>query len=261
MSGAVGYIRVSTTEQAESGVGLIAQRQAIEVECERRGWGLVAMEADEGVSGKSVKKRDALARALCRLDKGEADVLVVTKLDRLSRSVIDFAVLMERASKKGWRIVVLDLGVDTTTANGELVAGILVQVAQWERKLIGQRTKDALAVKKAQGVRLGRPTTLPTDVVTLIDTMRATGSTLQAIADSLNSARVPTAQGGKQWYPGTVRKVLARAANGAAAQDHNHGVPGVPPSGNHRPVPPVPDATEPVRRRRQHLTEPGWVPM
>jgi DNA invertase Pin-like site-specific DNA recombinase len=81
--------------------------------------------------------------------------------------------------------------------------------AQFERKLIGQRTKDALAVKRQQGVRLGRPPTLSAEIVRTMKKMRSRGASYRAIAETLDAQGVPAAQGGKRWYPATVRKVLA----------------------------------------------------
>jgi DNA invertase Pin-like site-specific DNA recombinase len=137
---ALGYVRVSTSEQADNGVGLQAQRDAIQAECERRGWVLVGLEEDAGVSGKTLD-RPGLGRALERVQSGEAQALVVAKLDRLSRSVLDFASLMEQAATEGWGVVALDLGADSTTAQGEMLVNVLVSFAQFERKLIGQRTR------------------------------------------------------------------------------------------------------------------------
>jgi DNA invertase Pin-like site-specific DNA recombinase len=205
---AVGYIRVSTDEQADSGLGLDAQRAAIEGEINRRGWGLVQVFTDTA-SGRSLSRRPGLEEALATLESGGASVLVVSKLDRLSRSTKDFATLMERAERRGWAPVVLDLGVDTTTPAGELVASVMVSVAQWERRAIGQRTKEALAAKRAQGATLGRPRQLPDPIRKSIVKMRKRGLTLRAIADALNDREVPTAQGGARWYASTVNKVLA----------------------------------------------------
>ena len=95
------------------------------------------------------------------LEAGDAAALVVAKLDRLSRSMIDFTALMATAQKQGWALVALDCAVDTTTPAGEAMANVLATFAQFERRLISQRTREALAVKRAQGVRLGRPPTLP----------------------------------------------------------------------------------------------------
>jgi DNA invertase Pin-like site-specific DNA recombinase len=138
--------------------------------------------------------------------------LVVAKLDRLSRSLIDSVGLMERSRKEGWALVAIDLGVEATTPTGEMVAKIMHTFAQFERRLIGQRTKDALAARKGRGAKLGRPRTLPEAVVANLKTLRAEGLTYRAIAQVLNDEGVPTAQGGKAWFPNTVRQVLASRA-------------------------------------------------
>ena len=85
----------------------------------------------------------------------------MARLERLSRSLIDFAELLRQARAGGWNVVALDLGVDLSTPQGEFLANAMASAAQWERRIIGQRTKDALAVKRAQGVRLGRPPSIP----------------------------------------------------------------------------------------------------
>ena len=204
----LGYVRVSTDEQSNSGAGLEAQRRAIVAECERRGWHLVEVIDDAGFSAKDLK-RPGVREALRVLEAGDASALVVAKLDRLSRSMIDFTGLMERAQKQGWALVALDCAVDTTTPTGEAMANMLATFAQFERRLISQRTREALAVKKAQGVKLGRPRSLPPRVRTRIRRMRGRGMTLEAIARKLNDEGVPTAQGGKRWYAATVRAIAA----------------------------------------------------
>ena len=145
----VGYVRVSTDEQAVSGLGLAAQRAAIEAECARRGWTLVAVHED-ALSGKSLK-RPGMSAALEAVESGVAAAIVVAKLDRLSRSLADFASLMARAQSGHWNLVALDLGIDLTTAAGEFMANVMASAAQWERRIIGQRTRDTLAVKRAMG--------------------------------------------------------------------------------------------------------------
>ena len=114
---------------------------------------------------------------------------------------------MAKAEQAGGGLVALDAPVDTTTPQGAAMAQVLAVFAELERRLIGERTKAALAVRKAQGVRLGRPRNLPTDVVSRIAESRSSGATWAAIASRLNSDNVPTAQGGKCWYPATVRLV------------------------------------------------------
>src|SRR5687768_3269820 len=206
-------MRVSTEEQATSGAGLQAQRAAILAEAHRRGWSLddVTFIEDAGFSGRDLK-RPGVVQALEALRRGEADTLVVAKLDRLSRSMADLTRLLGIAAKHGWALIALDVAVDTSTPTGEAMAHVIGTFAQLERRLIGQRTKEALAARRAAGVRLGRPAMLPADVVTRIVDRRSTGYTLQAIADQLNEEGIATAQGGKQWYPSTVAKVIASAA-------------------------------------------------
>lgn len=202
------YVRVSTEEQVRSGAGLAAQRAAILSECERRGWHVVRTIEDDGYSAKDLR-RPGIRVTLEELERGRADTLVVAKLDRLSRSLIDFAGLMAKAQRQGWALVALDAPIDTSTPAGEAVASVLAVFAQFERRLIGQRTREALAVKKAQGVQLGRPRQLSKKVRTRIKRRRAAGKSLAAIAGELNRDEVPTAHGGAQWHPSTVRAVLA----------------------------------------------------
>lgn len=201
----IAYIRVSTTEQGISGLGLEAQRQAISQTAAHREWQLTFIE-DTG-SGKDLN-RPGLTTALSTLRAGRAAGLVIAKLDRLSRSLIDFAALMERARREGWALVSLDLGVDTSTPQGEMLANVMATFAQFERRLISERTKAALAVLRAQGRSLGRPPVLSPAVVGLVGQWRAAGCSLGAIAAELNRSGVPTAHGGREWHPSTVRAVL-----------------------------------------------------
>jgi DNA invertase Pin-like site-specific DNA recombinase len=201
----VGYVRVSTDEQADSGLGLAAQRATVAAEADKREWTLLAIHED-AQSGKSLD-RPGLTAALAAVEKGEAAGIIVAKLDRLSRSLKDFAGLMERARKKRWNLVACDLGIDLSTPSGRFMANVMGSAAEWEREIIGQRTKDALAVKRAQGVKLGRPATLPRDVVDRILEARASGDGWSTIARTLNAESVPTAHGGAQWHPSTVRAI------------------------------------------------------
>ncbi len=206
---AIGYLRVSTDEQADSGAGLAAQRAAIEAEAARREWHLLTVETDAGASGKSLSGRPALARALNGVSTGRADVLLVAKLDRLSRSLLDFASLMARSQAEGWSLVALDLGVDTSTPAGEFMASVMASAAQWERRIIGQRTRDALAVKREQGVRLGRPPSIPVEITDTIKRHRRDGLSMRAIAERLTVEGHPTATGSACWSASTVQRVLA----------------------------------------------------
>jgi DNA invertase Pin-like site-specific DNA recombinase len=194
----LGYVRVSTGEQGESGLGLEAQRAAV-----LRVHPDAEIVAEVG-SGRTVEGRPALAGLLARLEPG--DVLVVAKLDRLSRSVADFAGLLGRSRRDGWRLVALDLGVDTGTAAGELVATVLAAVAAWEVRTISDRTIAALAVARAAGVRLGRPLDMSPDVRASIRAARLTGQAWDSIARDLEAAGVPTARAGSTWRGSTCRR-------------------------------------------------------
>jgi DNA invertase Pin-like site-specific DNA recombinase len=210
----IGYVRVSTADQVDTGVGLEAQREALTTAAAQRGWELVDVIADEGESGgKSHEKRPGLCEAIARIEAGEADALAVAKLDRLSRSVRDLAELAERSKpkgkRKGWGLILLDIDVDTSSPSGEFMVNVMGSAAQWERRIISQRTKDALAVKRAQGVRLGRPSTLGPELVARILREHHDGESFSAIARALTQEGVPTAHGGSKWWPATVRKVCA----------------------------------------------------
>jgi DNA invertase Pin-like site-specific DNA recombinase len=208
-SAVVGYVRVSTDEQAVSGLGLAAQRAAIEAECARRGWALVAIHED-ALSGKNLD-RPGMAAALAAVESDAASTIVVAKLDRLSRSLVDFASLMARAQAGQWNLIALDLGIDLATPAGEFLSNVMASAAQWERRVIGQRTRDALAVKRAQGVRLGRPQMISADLVARIRAAHKAGTGWSALARQLNDEGVPTAHGGTRWYPSTVRAVVMSA--------------------------------------------------
>ncbi|MGI8750958.1 MAG: recombinase family protein [Acidimicrobiales bacterium] len=215
-TGVIGYCRVSTDEQAVSGLGLAAQETAIRAECARRGLDLLAVRTDAGVSAKTLDQ-PALAAALAALAAGHGTVLMVAKLDRLTRSVHDATGLMLDAERAGWGLVALDVAVDTTTPQGAAMAQVLAVFAELERRLIGERTKAALAVKRAQGVRLGRPRTLPAEVAERILAAARAGTSWSAIARALDADRVPTAQGGARWYPATVRQVFMAHTTGQVA--------------------------------------------
>lgn len=193
----ISYRRVSTDEQATSGLGLAAQTNVIAAASMRRGWpSLIADFVDEGVSGKILpEKRPGLAAALVMLDNGDADVLVVAKLDRLARSMARFTQLLERADKARWSIVILDVDVDTTTSGGRLMANVMGSVAEWERMVISERTKAALAIKKANGMRLGRPVTMNLKTRRLIWGLRAAGLSITATAAELNRREIKNGQG------------------------------------------------------------------
>ncbi len=203
----IGYTRVSTEGQ-EDGVGLTAQADAIRLEATRRGWDVeIVQEVVSG--GKALAQRPVLEAVLAAL--GAGDILVVAKGDRLARSLLVLAGLLEDSDKRGWSLVALDLGVDTSTPAGRLVIQMLGAAAEYERRLIGARTREALAVKRAQGVRLGKPSRVDADARRRIRDTRAQGWTWQRIADALNRDGATTGHGGATWRPSSVRAAALAA--------------------------------------------------
>jgi DNA invertase Pin-like site-specific DNA recombinase len=203
----IGYLRVSTDEQ---GIGLEAQREQIRAYATARGWDEPEWQVDHGHSGKTLK-RPAITQVLKRLDV-TGGVLIVAKLDRLSRSTKDVLELLIRAGEHGWQLVAIDIGVDMSTAAGELIATMMAALAQWERRLTAERTVAALAALRSQGVRLGRQSAIPAEILARIVAEREAGRTIRAIADGLNDDQVPTARGGLAWRPSTISGALRTAA-------------------------------------------------
>ena len=205
----VAYCRASTRHQTEDGVSLDAQHLAITDAAARRGWTIVAT-VDEQVSG-GAKDKPKRETAIGLIEAGGADALVVTKLDRVPRSIQDFGALIERAKGAEWSLIVLEPDLDMTTPGGEMIANVLMSFAQYERGIIGQRTKEALVIKRRDGVRLGRPSRLSDQVRDRIRQLRSAGLSYPAIATRLNADCVPSATGGR-WYPSTVRGAIVTGA-------------------------------------------------
>jgi DNA invertase Pin-like site-specific DNA recombinase len=195
-----------------------AQRAQLQAEADRRGWTLDIRH--EHASGKTLARTKALREVLDDLDRAGPDgVLVVTKLDRLARSTIDCLNVLDRARRKGWAIIVLNLGgekLDTTTAAGKLQATTLAAFAEFEREMISDRTREGLAIVKARGVKLGRPSPVPEETRQRIVRLRDTGLSWQAAADQLNADAVPAPAGGR-WHPTTVRRVHGYALRARSA--------------------------------------------
>jgi DNA invertase Pin-like site-specific DNA recombinase len=205
----VGYVRVSSGEQGASGLGLEAQRAAIRSYCAQHGYRLVAI-CEDVASGGSTNGRHGLAEAIAMCDRHEAAGLVAAKLDRLSRSVVDFGTLVERAKRKGWNLCVIDLGIDLASPMGEAMANMAVTFAQLERRLGSERTKAGLAVARANGTRLGAAVAITEPQRAMVLALRMTGLTQVGIAAALNLEGVASPKGGK-WHATSVRRALAAA--------------------------------------------------
>jgi site-specific DNA recombinase len=222
MTKAIGYIRVSTQEQATHGYSLDAQTAKLQAYASLYDIELIDIVVDAGVSAKSLK-REGLQRVLATLDNNGADAVLIFKLDRLTRSVKDWNVLIEKYFTHKALLSVSDQ-IDTRTAAGRLCLNVLMSVAQWERETIGERTSTALQYKKSQGEHIGSvpygyesiDKTLAVveseaAAISLIQEMREQGAKLQAIADELNAQNITSKRGGK-WYPSSVKNVIERAS-------------------------------------------------
>ena len=224
---AVGYVRVSTTEQARDGVSLEVQTSKIRQYCELYGLRLICVLSDGGESGKNLD-RPALTEALDLLDQGKAGTLVVAKLDRLTRSVKDLGTLLERYfdERAGKHLCSVADAIDTRTAAGRLVLNVLMSVAQWERETIVERTRNALDHKRSKGERVGGTpygwfvgedgrtlVKCPTEqgVIEIMQHFRSFGNSYAAVAERLNRLGYPTKRGG-EWRAETIRQVLRRVA-------------------------------------------------
>lgn len=233
----VGYIRVSTEEQARDGLSLDTQRERLTAYAAAHRAVLVSVEADNGLSGSiAPERRPGLARALARVRRGEADGIAVVKLDRLSRSTRHILDLLDAAQKAEWRLVSVEESLDTRTAVGEFTTTILAGLAQMERKLIGERTREAMRQIAREGrARSGRlpfgyrtranpeatqavagdrsPLVENTEEQRLLGRMlnlRGRGLGARRIARAMNAeSRNPRT--GREWTPSTVQKLLATA--------------------------------------------------
>ena len=206
----IGYMRVSTEGQADSGLGLEAQREAIERACEARRWELVDIYTD-AESARSLR-RPRLRLALGDLAAGVGDALMVAKMDRCTRSLKDWCELAERSQRERWALIALDSPADPTTPHGEAMVAVQVVFSQLERRLIGQRTREALAIKRAAGVKLGRPPAVPVEVRERIKRERdEDGRSWSEIARRLTVEGIATAHGAAKWSHVTVRKIALAA--------------------------------------------------
>lgn len=221
---AVGYLRVSTEEQALEGVSIAAQKGKVESYCQLHGLELVAVEIDEGISGKRSDNRPGLQKALTVAVKRKA-ALVTYSLSRLSRSTRDAIDIAEQLDRAGADLVSLSEKIDTTTAMGRFFFTTVASLAQLERDQVAERTRVALAHKRSQGERISGLPPYGYDftqdgkrliansseqlVIDEIRTRRSDGESLRSIANALNSKFIPTKFGGK-WYPEAVRRLAQR---------------------------------------------------
>jgi DNA invertase Pin-like site-specific DNA recombinase len=202
---AVGY--ASVNGEGQSTAELDAQKRAID-RCAKQ----LNLELVEVVREREPEKGKALDRAglsylIERIAAGDASCLVVTGLDRLSRSVAELGTIVQWLEKNGVRLVAVDLKLDTASPAGRATAHALASVAGWERERLSERTRKGLAAarSKRRAKSGGSATADWPDIRKRIAAMRADGMTLQAIADVLNKEGVPTLRGGTEWRPSSVQ--------------------------------------------------------
>ena len=210
------YARVSTQMQVEDGVSLGAQERQLIQAAEMYGFTEHEVVLEEGRSGKNVSGRPKLIDALKQLDEGKADALIVTRIDRLARSTKDFLDIVDRAGKNEWRLIMLDLNLDTSTYQGRFVVTIMSALAEMERGIIAERAKDIHKDRREQGVVWGKdigPRPMyPPQVREQLLIHRRKGMSFQAIADTLNVNGVLAPRGGT-WYASSVRNAINALTN------------------------------------------------
>ncbi len=193
----------------EQELTLEVQERRMREAASSRSMALVQVIRDPGEWSGSLD-RPGLKRALAAIAAGRADAIMVAKLDRLSRSIVDFGLLLEWLTEQRKSLIALDLGIDTSTAAGELVAGVMMNVAQWERRTIGERTKAALGARRAQGKPISQPAIIdqPDFLERIRELRHQQGMTLREICDLLEREGVPTLRGGKCWRPSSIEVAL-----------------------------------------------------
>lgn len=227
---AIGYVRVSTNDQVESGAGLDAQRHAIETYAAKAGFQLVAIHSDDGISGAAdLESRHGLAAAIGQLKRG--DVLLVPKRDRLGRDVL-LTMTIERAiTRRGASVVSCDGVGNGTEAADRFMRGVMDAASQFERDLIKARTKSAMAAMRRAGRLTGtvpfgwsadadgvlHPVESEQLVIRRIVACRDAGLTYRQIAQALTDDRVSTKTGATKWTHTTVRSILTRLHLATAA--------------------------------------------
>jgi DNA invertase Pin-like site-specific DNA recombinase len=221
----IGYVRVSTPDQAENGVSLDAQCERIRLFCGLYDHELAEIIVDAGESGKSMD-RVGIQQVLRVLRAGAADGIVVMKLDRLTRSIADLQDLVQEFFVEGAptprRLFSVGEHLDTTTANGRMMVNLLMVIAQWERETIGERTKEALGYKKSIGQRVGsipygweladdgftlKSNQREQSAIVIAKELKREGLSLRAIGEKLMDMGYHQ-RNGSTWKPQTIKNLL-----------------------------------------------------
>jgi DNA invertase Pin-like site-specific DNA recombinase len=215
----LGYVRVSTQEQAKNGVSIIDQEEKIKIYAQLVDGDLIGIVRDEGKSGKNLN-RNGVQEVIKRVISGEADALVVFAIDRLSRSALDFLDTVKRLQKAGRDFISVREQMDSSTPHGRFTMTLLASVAELEREMISARCKDAsercMSEMRAYGKTpygykrddkniIEDPAEM--EVLNGILALRENGYAFSVIADSLNERGKLSKNGGK-WHASSVRSVI-----------------------------------------------------
>lgn len=221
-----GYIRVSSEEQANSGLSLSHQKNKITAYAKAMDIQLIEIIEDSGKSAKNLN-RPGIQKALEGIKNNVADALIVLKLDRLTRSVKDLGGLIEFFDKTNAALISVQDSINTSTAGGRLVLNVLGSIAQWEREEIGERTAAALAVKKERGEKTGGLIPFGYDVtkngkliesakeqaaLKLIKSLYRKKVSLRAIGTKLEELGYKPRADGK-WHPQVIKQILSQRKN------------------------------------------------
>lgn len=208
MTPAVIYRRVSTDEQAASGLGLEAQYATCETHATARGWSPVAVFTDAGVSGSvPLRYRPAGAQAV-EMAKALGAILLVAKMDRVGRDLVDRMTLLRDAADEGWRIESPDMGgVDAATPEGKMIHGVMASFAEYEREVTRARTRAALRAKIRRGERVGMPPQVDPAAVARARELREDGMGYAAIAAALDAEGFTPPRAAK-WHRKTVSHMV-----------------------------------------------------
>lgn len=212
----IAYARVSTSGQVASGLGLDDQLAAITAWATANGATVAGVEQDGSTrAAGSAATRRGLQAALTEIREGRASGMVASKIDRLG-SGSDVVALAEEAKRDGWRLVVLDVGLDTATPAGMLVLGVLAAVASFERDRIGERNRAWKHQARVRGTHRGAHAA-DRVIADRVIAMRDAGESYRQIVAALDADGVPTMKGGP-WRPSSVRSVEITRRREIAAQ-------------------------------------------
>lgn len=224
----IGYARVSTDKQADSGGSLLAQAAKLNAMAILRDVHLAEIVSDAGESAKDMD-RPGLQRVLSLCDSGKVETVIVSKLDRLTRSVRDLADLLELFERRKVSLVSVSESLDTGSSHGKLILNIMTAVSQWEREAIGERTSVVLQHKRAGRqvytrhdpygfMRRGDelvPVETEQRVVERVRGWRDKGWSLRRIAAALEADGIPAKQG-TRWHAKVLKGILENPLHKAA---------------------------------------------